>query len=300
MPNHVLDLRLFRYAVVSAEHGSFRRAAAALNVQQSTVSRGIRNLEHRLGAKLFERSHAGVRPTLAGDRFLQDATLGFDRLERAMQRVGAMQRGEQGELIIGASVLLALLGDLFERFRNEYRNVSVEIVESTCSASCASVQRRKLDIAFVTKVPSGGTLRSFHLRDERMIVVLPQSHRLAGARALMLEELCAEHIILSAGGLGPEIAAHLTRRTAKSGAEPNIHLHRAGQCNLVNMVARGFGATICVGQLPCSASDGVVLVPLAGRNVVSVHAVWMESNPNPALGGLLKIIQGSSWLTLSD
>jgi len=80
MPDRVLDWRLFRYAMTAAEHGSFRRVAAALNVQQSTVSRGIRNIEHRLGATLFERSHSGIRPTQAGDRFLKEASLGFDLL----------------------------------------------------------------------------------------------------------------------------------------------------------------------------------------------------------------------------
>jgi DNA-binding transcriptional LysR family regulator len=71
MRDRIMDLRHFHYALASAEHGSFRRAAAALNVQQSTVSRGVRSLEHLVGAELFERGHAGIRPTFAGDWFLR-------------------------------------------------------------------------------------------------------------------------------------------------------------------------------------------------------------------------------------
>ena len=84
MTEQSLDFRLFRYALASAEYGSFRRAALALNTQQSTVSRGVRDLEHLVGAELFERLHTGVRPTAAGDRFLEEATFGFDHLRRAM------------------------------------------------------------------------------------------------------------------------------------------------------------------------------------------------------------------------
>ncbi|MCA1365366.1 autoinducer binding domain-containing protein [Bradyrhizobium sp. IC3069] len=51
--------------MASTEHGSFRRAADALNLQQSSVSRGVRSLEHRVGAQLF-----GQRPR--GERFLQE------------------------------------------------------------------------------------------------------------------------------------------------------------------------------------------------------------------------------------
>lgn len=291
MPSHALDFRLFRYALASAEHGSFRRAAAALNVQQSTVSKGIRNLEHRLGATLFERGHSGVKTTAAGDRFLQEASLGFDHLEKAMQRIGALQRGEHGELTVAASVPFFLLGDVFEHFRDEYPGVSIEIVEGTCSASCASVRQRKVDIAFVTKPAVDDTSRSVHIRDECMIVVLPLAHRLAGSRAVMLEDLRTERFILGSGGLGPEIGDHLRRRMTKSGDAPDIQLHRVGPCDLVTMVARGFGVTIVAGRLSHAAPDGVVLVPLAGRNVMPVHAVWMDSNPNPTLKGLLGIVR---------
>ncbi|WP_162931664.1 LysR family transcriptional regulator [Mesorhizobium sp. DCY119] len=292
MPNRILDLRLFQYALASAENGSFRRAAAALNVQQSTVSRGVRSLEHRLGAELFERGHAGIRPTSAGDRFLQEATQGIEHLERAMQRAGAMQRGEHGELTVGVSLPFILLADLFERFRKEFGGVSVEIVESTTSGSWTLVQQRKVDVAFVAKTRGHGAPRSLHLRDERMIAVLPKSHPSAGARMLDLEELRLERFILSTGGLGPDIDDHLVRQMAKWGAEPNIQLQRVGQCNLINMVAKGFGATIVVGPLPRAAPD-IVLVPLTDRNSVSLYAVWMESNPNPALKGLLDIVRGS-------
>ena len=124
MADIALDLRLFRYALLAAEHGSFRQAAAALNVQKSSVSKGVRTLEYRVGTSLFERSHAGVRPTPAGEKFLQEAALGFDHLEHAMQRIRAIRHGERGELTIAASVPFFLLGDTLEQFREEHSDVT--------------------------------------------------------------------------------------------------------------------------------------------------------------------------------
>lgn len=293
MPNRVIDIRLFSYALASAEHGSFRRAAAALNVQQSTVSRGVRNLEHRVGAELFERDHSGIRPTPAGDRFLEEATLGFDHLRRALQRAEALQRGEHGELTVGISVPFSTLGNLFSRLRADHGGVSVEIVESTSGAIWALAQQRSVDVAFVAKAHGNGSARSLHLRDERMMAVLPNSHPLAGARRLSLEELRRERFILGASGLGPDLQEHLAKRMAKWGVEPRVQLHRVSQCNLINMVASEFGVTITIGPPPRAATDGVVIVPLAGRNVLSLHVVWMESNPNPALKALLDIVRTS-------
>ncbi|WP_283771632.1 LysR family transcriptional regulator [Chelatococcus sp.] len=287
----VFDLRLFRYALVSAQHGSFRRAAAALNVQQSTVSRGVRSLEERVKAKLFERDHSGIRPTPAGDRFLEEATLGFDHLRRALQRAEALQRGDHGELTVAVTVPFSVVGDLFERFRAAYAGVSVEIVESTSDASSALVQQRSVDVAFVGGAHGNGTARSLYLRDERMMAVLPRSHPLAGAHKLSFEDLHRERFIFAENGVGPDIQGHLAKRMAKWDVEPRVQLHRVGQCNLMNMVALGFGVTIAIGTPPRIATDGIVLIPLAGRNVLSLHAVWIEANPNPALKALLDIVR---------
>jgi hypothetical protein len=51
----------------------FRKAAAALNVQESAISRRIRDLEDAIGVALFIRHHGGVHLTHAGQRFLARA-----------------------------------------------------------------------------------------------------------------------------------------------------------------------------------------------------------------------------------
>lgn len=293
MSDRVIDLRLFRYALAAAEHGSFRRAAAALNTQQSTVSSGIRSLEHRIGADLFERDHSGVRPTPAGDRFFEEATLGFDHLRRAVTRAAALQRGEHGYLTVGVSVPFSLLAELFEAFLENHGGVSVEIVESSTSGGWNLVQQRTVDVAFVGKTQGNGAPRSLYLRDERMMAVLPKSHPLAGARRLSFEELRRERFIVAASGVGPDLQQHLAKRMAKWGVEPKTQMHRVGQCSLINMVAAGLGITIVIGKPPLAATDRVVLVPLAGRNVLSLNAVWMGSNPNPALKALLDLMRTS-------
>ena len=66
MPDIAFDLRYLRYAILVAQHGSFRAAAESLDLSQSTVSRRIRLLERRLGVPLFERDHKGAKLTPAG------------------------------------------------------------------------------------------------------------------------------------------------------------------------------------------------------------------------------------------
>ncbi len=66
-----LTLQNLRYALAAAEHGSFRRAGEVLLLQQSTLSRCVRQLEDSIGMVVFERSSGGVRATPAGRQFLR-------------------------------------------------------------------------------------------------------------------------------------------------------------------------------------------------------------------------------------
>lgn len=51
------------------ETRNFNRTSERLNITQSSVSARIRQLEHELGARLFERGRGGADPTPAGRRF---------------------------------------------------------------------------------------------------------------------------------------------------------------------------------------------------------------------------------------
>ena len=61
-----IEIRQLRYAVATADSQSFSRAAATMNVKQSTLSRRVGDLEIRLGVKLFERTTRGAQPTENG------------------------------------------------------------------------------------------------------------------------------------------------------------------------------------------------------------------------------------------
>ncbi len=62
-------MRVWSYVDEVARTGSLRRAAERLHVTASAVQRRIEDIEHDLGAALFERSAAGMRLTTAGGLF---------------------------------------------------------------------------------------------------------------------------------------------------------------------------------------------------------------------------------------
>src|SRR5215469_16866077 len=85
MPDRIPPLAALRAFAAVARHGSFTRAAAALNVSTSAVSHQIRGLEAGLGAALLIRARNGSgRTTVTAD----GAALQRE-VEHAFARLGA-------------------------------------------------------------------------------------------------------------------------------------------------------------------------------------------------------------------
>ena len=93
-----VEFRDLRWAIVAAQHRSLRQAAEALNIRQSTLSRALRDLEHKLGATLFERTNGGTRPTIEGQEFLDASRRIVDETEAITARLKTRSRGESGRL----------------------------------------------------------------------------------------------------------------------------------------------------------------------------------------------------------
>lgn len=77
-------LRIFEAA---GRTGSFRAAAAELNLTPSAVSHAIRKLEQVLGIALFDRDTRNVRLSYEGEALMRHVSRAFDELRRGMEVV---------------------------------------------------------------------------------------------------------------------------------------------------------------------------------------------------------------------
>jgi DNA-binding transcriptional LysR family regulator len=147
------ELRQLRHVLALAEHGSFSRAALALNLSQPTLSRSIQAIEREVGTPLFHRTSSGATPTDIGRLFVQRAR---DVLKMADELDGADLRGgvpRSGRVTIGAGILPAesLVGPATAQFAGLYPGVSIELRVTNWDDLLRELRSHELDF-FVAEV----------------------------------------------------------------------------------------------------------------------------------------------------
>ena len=116
--------------VAVAERGSFVRAATMLGIAPSTLSQTIRALEERLAIRLFNRTTRSVALTEAGARLLAEVRPALERLDAAIDAVGALRDSPAGTLRLNVASLAAALvvAPILGPFRAAYPAITLDVV----------------------------------------------------------------------------------------------------------------------------------------------------------------------------
>lgn len=112
-----MDTATLRTFLAAAETGSFSGAAGRVNASASSVSERIKQLEHRLGVRLFARDKRGCRLTPAGRKFLAPATQAIRALDIGRAEVALPERYSHslsfgGQYVLWDEMLLVWLATL--------------------------------------------------------------------------------------------------------------------------------------------------------------------------------------------
>jgi DNA-binding transcriptional LysR family regulator len=97
-----IELRLIQHALAVGRHGSFARAAEALQITQPSLSRSIAALEAALGVPLFDRTSMGVTPTTFGRIVLERGDMVLKREADLRREIGLLAGLETGSLRVSA------------------------------------------------------------------------------------------------------------------------------------------------------------------------------------------------------
>lgn len=290
------DIRQLRYAIAAADHGSFYRAARALDVEQSTLSRNILKLERVIGSKIFNRSRAGVTTTIAGARFIRSARPMVANAEVMVTTMRAAGQGRAGGLMIGHNnaVSAGNLRATMLGWRNAHPDVELDGVEADRGALLARLDTGEIDIAIMVGDAGYDGFRHETFWSERVMIALPASHLLADHDTLHWTDLRRERFLLPAADPGPEIHDMLIGRLSVAGIQPDIRMHHVSREGILSILGGGFGLSIvCEGGTGAHYPD-VVYRPVHGEQgaaLIVFSGYWRRDNGNPALRRFLAFVR---------
>lgn len=288
-------LRRLKHLAAAVHYGSLRRAAQALQMRQSTLSREIKQLEDELGVTLLARSAGGVRLTPAGSQFFETAKRVLADFEGLVSTARALGRGSVGRLALGlpaSRVSLVLVGVLRD-FANEFPDVAMQLVTKSKSALLSDLDLGTLDVAIVAgAVPQEG-LESLTLWSEPIMVALPEQHHLAQMPFVLWTDFADEALLTSRLGFGPELVEIMTAHTG-SRSMPRLEDHFADGDALLSLVAAGRGLTLRSAGALRADQPGLAYVEVhedTGTSWITFSACWMSGRSNPALTSFIALLR---------
>ncbi|MDZ4309937.1 MAG: LysR family transcriptional regulator [Cypionkella sp.] len=190
---HRLSLRHLRIVAVILAEGNLMRAATALNMTQSAVTKALQDAEAQMGVPLFLRTNRGVVATAFGAKLAAHARLILAQVGRAEQEMADLRDGTAGQVTIGT--LLAgsagLLPEAIMRLRQRQPNLEIRVEEATNDVLMPALRSGELDLVLgrLPEFRDRDGLRQEHLMDDFARIVARRNHPLALRTDLQLADL---------------------------------------------------------------------------------------------------------------
>jgi DNA-binding transcriptional LysR family regulator len=255
-------------AVASAE--SFSRAADALHVAQSAVSRQVGLLERELGVKLLRRTTHEVALTEAGRHLLErGASLARDA-DTLWEDMRAFAAGERGRVRVGYSTSIGYetAPRLIGVTREALPDVAVTSVVLPSVELPDAVLQGTVDVALARCAADADGLRRSVVRRERLGALVPASHSLASLESADVGDLRDEPLLLHDPAANPRHHALIVQACRDAGFEPRLVPAATPFDPGYAAIAQGDAISI-VGE---SARDGLP-APLAWTALRTAHRV---------------------------
>lgn len=206
---------------VTADCGSFSKAAERLYITHTAVIKQLNNLESRIGVRLLDRSNHGVRLTPAGEIFYKEAAELTRMSQEAVKRVRAAGRPERKVLRVGTSAL-SPCQDFMEFWqRNEDSRFRFQIIPF--SDDSRRYEHLGRDFDFMVGPYNNASVRDrfrfMPIGRYRFVLLMGRDNPLAKKKSLKFRDLQGETVMLMKSGISP---INDSIRAALTAEQPDI------------------------------------------------------------------------------
>jgi aminoethylphosphonate catabolism LysR family transcriptional regulator len=224
-----------------ADAGSFSLAARTAGLSQPTLSAQVRALEASYAVDLFHRRGRGVRMTPAGQSLFTLTTRLMTAEEEARALLTEGRALTRGHLRVSADSAYHVMPILAE-LKRLHAGLTFTLKIDNSATVLEHLTEHAADVAVTAKTTSDPRIHAMKLRDDRLIIFVPQGHPWARRRRIRLAELAGRAIVArERGSITREVfEAGLAQSGVVAGSLIEVQTREAVR----EAVAAGFGVGV--------------------------------------------------------
>jgi len=286
------QLRAF-YEAAKCQNISF--AAKSLFVSQPAVTAQVKLFEDHCGLKLFKKKGRNLYLTDEGKTLYQYARKIFKYEKEIEDALEQMKELKQGTLRLGSARTYAryFMPFLLTGFRDEYPHIKIHLDEGSSQDMIHSLVELKNEVVIIAKAGENPDISFIPFSKEELVLILSPDHALAQKKAIDLEQLSEEPIIMKDSGSG-------TRRLvdelfSQVNCKPNVLMETSDAEIIKLLVQHGEGLSFLVREAVAVELQAgkLAAVPINGQNIfLDVSIAYLRNQPlSPSARAFLKSLE---------
>lgn len=287
-----MELRHLRCFLIVAEELHFARAAERLHIDQSPLSRTIKELEEELGARLFIRTTRSTQLTRAGRQLLEHVPRIFTALDQARDGVKSATNGFLGQLRIALSdgVTPTRLSTLLARCREEDPEVEMRLFEVPLGLQIKGLHEDLYDVGFSMAEDGGDGILVTPAWEDELMVAVPARHPVLAFKQVPLKEVLRYPLALGDPAVCEGHARQIDRFLRKLDQEPLIAQRVATFDVMMTLVSAGLALGLAgEAHMASSREPGVVARRLAGKPyMLTTYLLRRDAEPSEMLARFIE------------
>ena len=235
------DLRLFLHVV---EAGSITHGARQANLALPSASERLRGMEEVSGVRLLERSRRGVAPTAAGEGLAHHARIVLRQVDRLQAELSEYAKGLKGSirLLANTAAMTEFLPEALAPYLANHPHIDIDLNERLSTETVKAVAGGVAEIGIISDAVDPGTLQLLPFALDRLVLVVPSGHPLAGAKCIGFRDAAEQAFV----GLARSSALqdHIDEHAARAGYPLAFRVRVRTFEGICRMVAHNVGIGI--------------------------------------------------------
>ncbi|TDQ27838.1 LysR family transcriptional regulator [Tenacibaculum caenipelagi] len=193
-----MEIKYFRLIKTIEEEGSIANSANKLFLTQSALSHQLRELEERLGFKVFYRKRNKWQLTEEGTELYKLGNSILESIEKGFQNIEQLRTGSVGTIKVSTECYSFYhgLSSFIQKMGLLYPEINVDLVLEATHQPISKILSNEIDIAIVTQKPLNEILSNVEIFEDEVFAIVHKENPLSKKEFLDTNDFSETHLII--------------------------------------------------------------------------------------------------------